>query len=212
MFAPDLAYDSGAYVLLLGSGNRERPRNYTSTVQDYFFMLRDKPEDSTWLTSETGTCGAAALCLGSLTPILTSADPSAADLANKKGWYLGMRSTEQVVTAAIIILGNVTFSTHEPARPQAGTCSSNLGTARVYNISYLNAAAEQGAPRARPLPTSIGLPPSPVGGMVTLDDGALVPFCIGCSPDSPLESVQPTMPPGSVPPSPKSRVYWYIQR
>jgi type IV pilus assembly protein PilY1 len=48
--------------------------------------------------------------------------------------------------------------------------------------------------------------------MVTLDDGALVPFCIGCSPDSPLESVQPTMPTGSVPPQPKSRMYWYIQR
>jgi type IV pilus assembly protein PilY1 len=212
MFAPDLAYDSGTYVLLLGSGNRERPRNYTNTVQDYFFMLRDKPEDSTWLTSEMGACGAATLCLDSLTPILTSADPSAEDLANKKGWYLGMRSTEQVVTSAIIILGNVTFSTHEPARPLAGTCSSNLGTARVYNISYLNAAGEQGAPRAHPLPTSIGLPPSPVGGMVTLDDGALVPFCIGCSPDSPLESVEPTMPPGSVPPQPKSRMYWYIQR
>ena len=212
MFAPDLAYDNGTYVLLLGSGNRERPRNHTNTVQDYFFMLRDKPADSTWLTSETANCGAATLCLDSLTPILTSADPSAADIAGKKGWYLGMQPTEQVVTAAIIIFGNVTFSTHEPATPAAGVCSSNMGTARVYNVSFLNAAPSQGSLRAIPLPGSIGLPPSPVGGMVTLDDGALVPFCIGCSPDSPLESVQPTMPPGSVPPSPKSRVYWYIQR
>jgi type IV pilus assembly protein PilY1 len=213
MFAPDLAYEGGTYVLLLGSGNRESPRNTNNTVQDYFFMLRDRPADSTWLTSETANCGGTAtMCLGSLTPILTGANPSAADLAGKKGWYLGMQPTEQVVTAAITIFGNVTFSTHEPSVPQPGTCASDLGTARVYNVNFQNAAPTQGLLRALPLPSSIGLPPSPVGGMVTLDNGALVPFCIGCSPDSPLESVQPTMPPGSVPPSPKSRVYWYIQR
>ena len=55
-----------------------------------------------------------------------------------------------------------------------------------------------------------GLPPSPVGGLVTLDNGQTVPFCIGCSP---LGSIE-----GKIVPSlssvvrPKGRVYWYIQK
>jgi len=213
MFAPDVTLESGTYSLLLGSGDREKPRNYTNPVNNYFFMLKDRPSDATWLSSESGRCGSAVMCLASLTPILSSANPSQADLDAGKGWYLGLGSTEQVVTAAITIFGTVTFSTNQPVVPQPGVCSSNLGTARVYNISYRNAAPEDGATdRSVALPSSIGLPPSPVGGMVTLDDGQTVPFCIGCSPDSPLEGEEPRVPPSSAPSQPKGRVYWYIQR
>jgi type IV pilus assembly protein PilY1 len=104
--------------------------------------------------------------------------------------------------------------------PTPGSCSSNLGKARVYNISYLNAASEDDTsdtdpndpnPRYQDLPPDIGLPPSPVAGMVTLDDGSTVPFCFGCSPDSPLEAEEPEVPPAAVPVQPKGRVYWYIQ-
>ncbi len=51
----------------------------------------------------------------------------------------------------------------------------------------------------------------PVAGMVTLDDGRTVPFCIGCSKDSPLEGEEPKMPAAGMPAQPKGRVYWYIQ-
>ena len=213
MFAPDVLFENGGYTLLLGSGDREKPRNYTDTVANYFFKFTDKPGDSTWLTSETGNCGAAVICLSSLTPILTSSSPAAADLLTKKGWYLGLRPTEQVVTSAITIFGTVTFSTHQPRLAEAGVCSSDLGSARVYNVSYLNAAAETGSTdRSEELPASIGLPPSPVAGMVQLDDDRTVPFCIGCRPESPLEGEEPKVPPSSAPTQPKSRVYWYIQR
>jgi type IV pilus assembly protein PilY1 len=211
MFAPDLVLDGGDYVVLVGSGDRERPRNYTNTVDNYFFMLRDRPADATWLSSESGNCGDDVMCLASLTPILTDANPTAADLAGKKGWYLGLADTEQVVTAAITIFGTVTFSTHKPHVPMPGVCGSNLGTARVYNLHYLDASPE-GTERSEILPSTIGLPPSPVGGMVTLDDGATVPFCIGCTADSPLESKQPEPPPSATPAQPKGRVYWYIER
>jgi type IV pilus assembly protein PilY1 len=211
MFAPDIALDGSGYVLLVGSGDREKPRNYRNPVDNHFFMVRDNPGDATWLSSENANCGGDFLCMDSLTPILSNSTPSAEELAGKKGWYLGLVPTEQVVTAAITIFGTVTFSTHEPALPRPGLCSSYLGTARVYNVSYLNAAPLYGA-RAQVLPGTIGLPPSPVGGMVTLDDGATVPFCIGCSADSPLEAEQPEMPPSSAPAQPKNRVYWYIQR
>jgi len=54
------------------------------------------------------------------------------------------------------------------------------------------------------------LAPSPMAGMVRLDDGRIVPFVMGGSPDSPLEGRVPT-PPSSIT-QPKSRVYWYIQQ
>jgi type IV pilus assembly protein PilY1 len=213
MFAPDVLLENGAYVLLLGSGDREKPREYVSTVQNYFFMLKDKPQDATWLTSEAGNCSAAVLCLSSLAPILDGETPTADQLAAKKGWYLGLNPTEQVVTSAITIFGNLTFSTHEPAAAAPNTCSANLGLARVYNVSYLNAAGQSSNhERSQELPPDIGLPPSPVAGLVTLDDGRTVPFCIGCTADSPLEGSEPKVPPSSLPAQPKNRVYWYIER
>lgn len=213
MFAPDILLENGTYILLLGSGDREKPREYESTVQNYFFMLKDKPQDATWLSSESGNCSDAVLCLNSLTPILDDQTPTNEQLAAKKGWYLGLNATEQVVTAAITIFGNVTFSTHEPERAAPGLCSANLGLARVYNISFVNAGSpNSNNERSQELPPDIGLPPSPVAGLVTLDDGRTVPFCIGCTADSPLEGSEPKIPPSSLPAQPKNRVYWYIER
>lgn len=214
MFAPDILLDNGAYVLLLGSGDREKPREYTSTVQNYFFMLKDKPEDPTWLSTEQSNCTASVLCLDSLTPILQKQPtPTSEQLAARKGWYLELLPTEQVVTSAITIFGNLTFSTHEPAEAAPNTCGSNLGKARVYNVSYLNAAGHgPNKERSEELPPDIGLPPSPVAGLVTLDDERTVPFCIGCTSDSPLEGSEPKVPPSSLPVQPKNRVYWYIER
>jgi type IV pilus assembly protein PilY1 len=217
MFAPDVVADNGAYDLLLGSGDREKPLLSNGTVSNYFFMVKDNPTDSTWLSTETSNCnGNAVLCLNSLVPI-TSATPSTATLSAKKGWYLALNANEQVVTSAITIFGVVTFSTHEPIAPQAGVCSSNLGTARVYNISYLNAAGESGTTvngiqqRFDVLPGG-GLSPSPVAGTVALDSGGNVPFCIGCSKNSSIGVTEPPVPPGTTLSQPKGRVYWYIQR
>jgi type IV pilus assembly protein PilY1 len=216
MFAPDVLTDGNGYILLLGSGDREKPRNFSNTVNNYFFMVKDQPADATWLTNETGNCGAAVLCRDSLLGISTTATPSAADLGAKKGWYLTMKPTEQVVTSAITIFGTVSFSTHEPTVADVNTCTSGLGTARVYNISYANAESANGTidPNSRyeELPPDIGLPPSPVAGMVTLDNGQTVPFCIGCSETSPLESEEPEVPTAGVPGQSKRRIYWYLQQ
>ena len=137
------------------------------------------------------------------------------DLGLKKGWYLGLAPTEQVVTSAITIFGIVTFSTQTPDVLQAGVCNSRLGTARVYNISYDNAASRKGYPdRSEPLPDDTGLPPSPVAGTVVLDSqsGKEIAFCIGCSASSAIEAGEATVPVTTMPNEPKGRVYWYIQR
>jgi type IV pilus assembly protein PilY1 len=217
MFMPDIVEKDDTYYLLVGSGDREKPLDaWTNTyaTTNYFFMVKDKPEEAGWLD---GTCdtGAAApndkvICLTSLTGITTSADPAANVLASSKGWYLGLNAHEQVVTSAITVFGNVTFSTHTPTVPVSGSCTSNLGTARVYNVRYLDASAKPGNNNRSAVVSGGGLPPSPVAGKVTLDDGTTYPFVIGADPSSSLESSLPSAP--STGTQPKSLTYWFIEK
>lgn len=225
MFSPDVLLDNGQYVLLIGSGDREKPINgYTAaaSVANHFFMLRDDPADSNWLSSEVSNCGSAIICKNSLVEIAADAvSPNVATVNAKKGWYLALESTEQVVTGAITIFGTVTFSSHKPAVPTPGSCKSNLGTAFVYNVAYANAASM--GDRSQQIEGG-GLPPSSVGGLVTLDSvdangdgdtndpgeaGVTVPFITGAS-EKPLEITSPPPPPGAA--QPKSRVYWNIEQ
>jgi type IV pilus assembly protein PilY1 len=212
-FAPDVVADGGTYHVIIGSGDREKPLlSYTAatTVANYFFMIKDVPSDATWLTDEITNCSDNVMCLASLTPILTSASPSDADLNATKGWYLGLSSTEQVVTSALTIADVVTFSTHIPATPDPNSCGNNLGDARVYNINFRNADGYALDGSRYGDVAGGGLSPSPVGGMVTLDNGETVPFLIGGSTDSPLEGGSPSETASWV--QPKSRVYWYIEQ
>ncbi|NJD32780.1 MAG: pilus assembly protein PilY [Gammaproteobacteria bacterium] len=212
MFMPDIVEKDGVYYLLVGSGDREKPLDAWPSaygVDNYFFMVKDNPSDGSWLTSENAHCSADVICLDSLVEVPADSNPSADDLAAAKGWYLPLNDHEQVVTSAITVYGTTTFSTHTPAVPVAGQCTSNLGTARVYNVRFLNAAAKGNNNRGE-IVSGGGLPPSPVAGMVTLDDGRTVPFIIGADPDSPLESELPESP--STGTQPRSLTYWYIEK
>jgi len=213
MFAPDVVLQNGTYTLLLGSGDREKPLVYTTSgsvvnaVPNAFFAVQDQPTSSTWLTSEAGNCGGTAvLCLSSLYATTAVSNGSAIALGSKKGWYMALAAREQVVTAAITIYGVVYFSTHQPTTASATSCKPNLGNTKVYNASL-----DLSKVTSTLLPP-VGLPPSPVAGLVALDNGQTVVFCVGCSPTSPLQTTQPQAAAGSVPAQPKSRVYWYIQR
>ncbi|MFZ6048043.1 pilus assembly protein [Pseudomonas sp. CR3202] len=213
IYGPDVVNDNGTYVLLLGSGDREKPISFyddAAAVQNYFFMLKDRPTESTWLASETGNCaGASILCKASLYAITSTSTPPQDALDLKKGWYLALSPTEQVVTSALTIFGNVTFSTHRPKPTDAASCSPNLGDARVYNINFKNAEGKNGERYAELV--GDGLPPSPVAGLVKLDgNGPTVPFCIGCSSSSSLEGGEPPTPPIAV--QPKARVFWNIEK
>ena len=213
MFAPDVVDEqNGVYSLMIGSGDREKPlAGYTSTyaVSNYFFMLKDKPEDSSWLSSESARCGANLICRESLTPVLTSGNPTATDLAGKKGWYLGLAAHEQVVTSAITVFDTITFSTHIPQTYVAGVCTPSLGTATTYSVSRVNAESVDGSTRGQTV-TGGGLSPSPVAGQVQLDDGRVVPVLFGGNPRSPFEPEVPAATTTVF--QPKSRVYWYIQK
>lgn len=215
MFSPDVVEDSsGAYVLLIGSGDREKPlRSFTSalSVVNHFYMLVDKPSDSTWLSSESANCGVGngLLCHASLLAINGTTNPDPAALGSKKGWYLALAAGEQVVTSSVTAYGTTTFSTHIPSDPNhIQSCKADLGTANVYNLAYANAEGT-GSGRFQNV-VGGGLSPSPVVHRVMLDDGSQRDVVVGGSPISPLA------PTGAVPQAafkqPKGRVYWFIQR
>jgi type IV pilus assembly protein PilY1 len=179
MFSPSVVpVDSGAYYyVLLGSGDREKPvtaYSGSNGVTNYFFMIKDKPSDATWLSGESSNCSSVSvICLSSLQPITTTT-PSDATLAAKKGWYMGFTNsagaaatTEQVVTSAVTFSGQTFFSTHQPASPSANACSTNLGTGQAYCVNYANAAGCFAPTTANPTGrisniTAGGLAPSPV--------------------------------------------------
>ncbi|PPE75192.1 pilus assembly protein PilY [Solimonas fluminis] len=215
MFTPDVVRSGDEFILLLGSGDREKPLlQYSSaaSVENYFFMLRDKPTDANWLANEPSSCNGT-ICLGSLISIPSGSTtaPTPAQLASKKGWYLGLRATEQVVTASLTIFGTVSFSTHQPQQPSANACTSALGTTRLYSLSYKDGSPGQGQTERSAVLPPVGLPPSPVAGIVKLDDGRLEAFCIGCDKDSPLEAKRPPLPSLSLPREPRRRLFWYIE-
>ncbi|MBG9387506.1 pilus assembly protein [Caenimonas aquaedulcis] len=214
MFAPSVVTtDSNFYYVMLGSGDREKPLNYyasAASVTNYFFMIKDKPSDAAWSTDTANCISGTAFCKASLYGITDNTTPTAAQLATKKGWYLALHSTEQVVTTAVTLFGTVNFSTHQPAVAGANTCASNLGTTLLYKVNYLDAASANGTNNRYEDVAGDGLPPSPVAGQVTLDDGTTVPFCIGCSKDSALQGSKPGSLSSVI--QPKNRLYWYIQK
>ncbi|SFQ74522.1 type IV pilus assembly protein PilY1 [Variovorax sp. OK605] len=214
LFGPDVVQDNGVYVVLLGSGDREKPLRYYSaalSVANRFYMLVDKPADSDWLNAESAHCdNVGVLCQASLQAITGATTPTATELANKKGWYLALAAGEQVVTASVTAYGVTTFNTHTPTNPNVQqSCRADLGTANVYNVSYANAAPQGTAGRFQNV-VGGGLAPSPVVGRVQLDDGSMRDVVIGANPDSFLS------PKGATPKSafkqPKGRVYWFIQK
>jgi type IV pilus assembly protein PilY1 len=212
MFEPDVVEKGGTMYLLLGSGDREKPLNddfwpNSYEVENHFFMVKDMPANKDWLKDACGDDDV--ICMDSLVEVPADSNPDEEDLATAKGWYLPLSDHEQVVTSAITVFGNVTFSTHTPVDPEPGACTSNLGDARVYNVNYANAAPRPGQNRSEPV-SGGGLPPSPVAGKVTLDDGTTVPFIIGSEGSSPLEGGLPSQQPATT--QPKGLTYWLIEK
>lgn len=224
MFAPEVVVAPSYNVILIGSGDREHPllsHTTTTSVNNAFFMIKDKPSDAAWWSSETANCQSQALaCITSLLAIDPDSTllPTEAQLASKKGWYMPFgtdgsgHDKEQVVTSAVAVLGVVTFSTHTPTLPEKNSCY-NLGEARVYNLGFMD-GRPAGATRYVPV-NGGGLPPSPVAGMVTVQDSVTgqdmtLPFLIGGSGVSSLEGSAPE--PLATPARYKSRAYWYLQQ
>lgn len=216
---------SGGFVLLLGSGDREKPlpsETYpnASAVSNYFFAIYDDPQNVDVKKPQLSelqddfSCNGAYVCMNALAPVTMGQTEAAAQQdANNNyfaGWRLALRPSEQTVTTTITVLGTSIFSTHTPETPESYvSCEANLGTARAYQVNY---ATGQGAGSDNQRSAEIeggGLPPSPVAGLVKIGD-EVVPFVIGANARSALEAALPGE--GAFPREPKGKRYWYIQR
>jgi type IV pilus assembly protein PilY1 len=222
MFAPSvIAEADGSYSLYIGSGDREKPLGsayfpHTSAVANYFFKVKDKPADAAWLTSEsTVNCpGKSLICMNSLISAgSVSGQCGATTPPAGKGWLLGLRASEKVVTPAATRFGVTTFSTHIPTVPVAGSCSANLGTTHVYNLSITTAAPAPGS-TCDAVVTGGGLPPPPEKIDICMNDACSVKesICIGCSTASSIELMKLPHQTNLLQQSGKRRVYWYLQK
>jgi len=217
MFGPDVVRipSTAKLGILLGSGDREKPLvayGAANAVQNYFFSLVDEPADAGNWMNVSGDCTYDQMCLDMLTTVRTGAafDPNTP--VRDHGYKLPLDSGEQVVSGALTIADIANFSTHIPSDPNdfldpnsPDFCANNLGTATTYNVSYKNADGDT---------VNIiggGLVPTPVAGKVILDNGKIVPFCIGCGGDNSAIGGS-SVGSGITWIQPKSRVYWNIQQ
>jgi type IV pilus assembly protein PilY1 len=153
LFPPDLVFAqdaSGNYTaVLLGSGDREHP--FDATVQNGFFMIKDRDGKALAGAANSSTVSIAAPSPDTSlpTPLIlkelfdaTNAvvDTSTAESLN--GWFILLRPGEKAVGSAVTISGTTFFNTNQPsATAGGGACSSNLGIAREYLVGFADAGA-----------------------------------------------------------------------
>lgn len=212
LFGPDIIRvpnTPGTLAVMGGTGDREKPLvNYGAAagVQNYFFAVFDKPTQANWLDDDivdgSAVCGADIMCMDTLTEVGLDGVPDGVTLS-PKGWRFPLAAGEQVVTGTITVADIANFSTHIPAQPN-DTCNSDLGQAFAYNVGYRNASGEKNRI------VKGGLVPTPVAGMVILDNGQKVPMCIGCGGEDSAIGAK-LVGSGITWTQPKSRVYWNIQ-
>lgn len=198
-FAPDVVVTKGFVAVLLGTGDREKP--FLNTTADKFVLVKDT----------VGAPRATPLGLSDLTRVarvdantMTFTDVIA-PVNDAEGCYIDLATNgEKVVNAPFSIAGATYFGTNRPKPASATSCSADLGQAFTYQFPLFCSVPKP--------PTSIvggGMPPSPVGGIVTIDiDGVPTqkPFIIGGSGPSPFDVDEPKPP---VPPI-RTRQTWRI--
>ena len=198
LFAPDVVVLKKYAAVLIGSGDREKPLRERGA--DRFYMLKDR---------ETGAVAgggagpppgwpinANEIANDNMADVLNLAGVQLRDTlasANNNGWFYSLDPGEKVVNAPLTAAGIVYFGTNRPASlSTGGSCRANLGTAKAYGLLFnfgtagrdLNGDGVLDASDAAVTLNGGGMPPSPVGGLVSVLDVAsnstiVVPFVIG---------------------------------
>ena len=191
--APDfvVASSSGVPVpydaILIGSGDREHP--FDATITNRFYMIKDEHAKNHRYTSALTERD-----LYDATENLiqdgdtTQRSEAVTSLTNSKGWYITLLEGEKVVGPSTTLSGATFFGTNTPNTGDGNSCVANLGTARTYAVSYLDASAivdlyganngqnngtiELGAAdRSQVIPGG-GFPPAPVALQVDVNNGS----------------------------------------
>jgi type IV pilus assembly protein PilY1 len=203
-FPPDVVLLKEYAVVLVGSGDREKPRATTSS--DYFYTLLDRNVGKT-VSPSFQTIRFADL------PDRANFTPEASTVGCRIA--LDTRG-EKVVNAPVSVGGMTYFSTNRPTPPSDSQCTANLGVSKSYAVPLLC-----GEPDVVDL-VGGGLPPSPVTGVVEVQasfkdetgkevtETRLVPFIIGGhnAKKSAIEGskVRPPVSPR------RTKLYWFFDR
>ena len=185
MYAPSVVVLGTQATVLLGSGDREKPsaRSPAAQVRNRFYGFFDDVSVTSGVSPAVGY-GTPDRLLDVTGLSNDTVAPSA--LAGYRGWYMNLSTTsepyEQVVTTPLTIAGVTYFSTFQ-AKDVKGSATC-LGTARAYQVDFQTGTKLPGLSLVTDF-ISEGIPPSPVGGVVSID-GKTVPFLIGGPGASPL--------------------------
>lgn len=200
-FPPDVVLTKNYAAILVGTGDREKP--LLNTTSDKFFLIKDglglTPPITTALTvANLAQVGSVNNDTMVVTPTTPPEGAENAKLAN--GCFISLATAgEKVINAPLTVSGVTFFGTNRPPRSNANVCVGNLGEAFAYRFplfcdpnNQLTSTAIEGG----------GLIPSPVSGVVLLDDGTgtevPTPFLIGAGTGgSPfkVEDPKPGVPP-----------------
>jgi Tfp pilus tip-associated adhesin PilY1 len=146
LFPPDVVEQDGFDALLIGSGDREHPFDYS--VTNRFYMLKDKGNDSGAITgtdpddhptlTESLLFDATDNCLQECTG--TDLIDAQTDFFAAEGWYITLGVGEKNIGNAVALNGVVFFNTNQPSTASSN-CESNLGIARQYKVALADATA-----------------------------------------------------------------------
>ncbi len=164
---------SGRVYVAIGSGDREHPlaSNQAFSVTNRFYVYLDDVRVTTGAAKDLNSLDDRTEDLGCESQAIL---PSSSDV----GWYMDLNqygAGEQTVTSALIIGGQVAFSTNRPIPPAAGTCSTVLGEARGYWVNLFSGSGtirtNDGACGGDRSSVFVGggMPPSPVSFDVTIN-------------------------------------------
>lgn len=146
LFRVDVVYGDSAGgaqpydALMVGSGDREHP--FDTTITNRFYMIKD-PSLGKTVNAGFTTITEANLydATADLIQTGTSSQVTAAKAAlnSASGWYITLGAGEKVVGNSVTQFGTTTFATNQP--DTSGSSCSNLGIARTYKVSFLDATA-----------------------------------------------------------------------
>ena len=226
LFPPDVVTTRNYDAVLAGTGDREHPLfgNGSYAIVNRFYMIKDLNignDGSTGITVVDSTSSIADDPPTSLfhvvvqynadgTTTTVTSYPSTSPLS---GFYITLANNgEKTVNAPTTIGGFTYFGTNQPATSTSLACHS-LGNARAYQVIFVTGAT------ASELLDGGGLPPSPVQGVVNVNDeqgnSLFVPFLLGGNPSltcsgpdcrSALGGTRPSIP---INPT-RRRLYWYL--
>jgi type IV pilus assembly protein PilY1 len=197
-FAPDVVLTRDYAVVMIGSGDREKPLD--KTTSESFFTLIDR---------ELGKGVSDAFA--PITYAELVAQENFASAEEPRGCFMAMdRAGEKVVNAAVTAGGVTYFSTNRPTPPSSNSCTGTLGEAKVYGVPLICQAGQSEILKGG------GLPPGTVTGTVAINVGTAadgtpevrrMPFLIGGF-NVMKSGIEGSKVPIAVPPR-RKRLYWH---